>query len=111
VPVNVASAALITAGAGMTAVSATDMGHNLTHMAEDANNAGSSKGGTDRGPTVDEVLKGKKGSITRAPLPKGSPSWSEVRDLPLSEIEQRARANDSVYKTILKLLTDTRFDK
>jgi hypothetical protein len=44
VPVNVASAALITAGAGLAGVSATDMGHNLTHMAQDANNAESSVG-------------------------------------------------------------------
>ena len=58
VPVNVASAALITAGAGMAAVSATDMGHNLTHMAQDANNAGSSgsQGGGGAPKSVDGVL-------------------------------------------------------
>ncbi|HWG73118.1 MAG TPA: hypothetical protein VG184_03575 [Acidimicrobiales bacterium] len=54
VPVNVASAALITAGAGMAAVSAADMGHNLAHMAQDADNAersgpGDSPSGPDYG--------------------------------------------------------------
>ena len=62
-------------------------------------------------PTVSEVLKDKKGSITRAPLPEGSPSWSEIGDMKLSEIRSGARANKPGYKTILKLLTDKRFNK
>jgi RHS repeat-associated protein len=61
--------------------------------------------------TVADVLEGKKGSITRAPLPKGSPSWDEIRNLPFSEIVRRARANETGFKTILKLLRSKRFDK
>lgn len=61
--------------------------------------------------TVSDVLKGKVGSITRAPLPRGSPSWSEVGNMTMSEVRAAARANQPGFKTILKLLTDSRFNK
>ena len=60
---------------------------------------------------VREILRGKKGSIRQAPLPKGLPSWEEVLDLPLSEIERRANADETGYRTIRKLLKDKRFDR
>ena len=65
----------------------------------------------DDSPTVGEVLKGKKGSVTNAPLPDGSPSWDDVRGKTMDEIERGARANQPGYKTIKKLLTDKRFNK
>ena len=60
---------------------------------------------------VSEVLKGKLGSITRAPLPRGSPSWSEVGTMTMNDVRAAARANQPGFRTILKLLTDSRFNK
>lgn len=68
-------------------------------------------GGSDSEQTVDEVLKGKVGSITRAPLPAGSPSWDELRSMTMSEIEKGAKTNLPGYRTILKLLTNSRYNK
>ena len=62
-------------------------------------------------PTIAEILKGKLGSIQRAPLPSGSPSWSDITSMTLSEIRAGAQANLPGYRTILKLLTDSRFNK
>lgn len=64
---------------------------------------------TDR--RVSEVLRRKRGAIRQAPLPPGSPSWDDVLDLRLSEIERRANANEPGYRTIRKLLSDKRFDR
>ena len=61
--------------------------------------------------SVNDVLQGKLGSITRVELPPGSPSWDEVRDLTMNDVVQRARQNLTGYKTILKLLTNSRFNK
>lgn len=61
--------------------------------------------------TVGNALKGKKGSIKNAPLPAGAPSWGEIKDLPLAEIDRRAKAGKPGYKAIKKLLTDKRFNK
>jgi RHS repeat-associated protein len=61
--------------------------------------------------TVREVLKRKKGSIMQAPLPKGSPSWKEIMNMTMEEIEKAAKAGKEGFKTIKKLLTDSRFDK
>ena len=55
-------------------------------------------------PTVAEILERKKASIKDAPLPKGSPSWEDLSEERMSEI-------DTGYKTIRKLLSDRRFDK
>jgi len=60
---------------------------------------------------VSDVLKGKLGSITRAPLPRGSPSWSDIGNMTMNEVRAAARANQPGFKTILKLLTDSRFNK
>ena len=62
-------------------------------------------------PSVRDVLQGKLGSIRRAPLPSGSPSWDDISEMTMSEIRAAAKANQPGYKTILKLLTDSRFDK
>jgi hypothetical protein len=67
-----------------------------------------SAGGNEK---VSDVLKGKAGSIMRAPLPRGSPSWSEVGNMTMSEVRAAARANQPGFRTILKLLTDGRFNK
>jgi hypothetical protein len=62
-------------------------------------------------PTIDEILKGKLGSIQRAPLPSGSPSWTDITNMTLSEIRAGAQENLPGYRTILKLLSDSRFNK
>ena len=67
-----------------------------------------SAGGNEK---VSDVLRGKTGSIMRAPLPRGSPSWSEVGNMTMSEVRAAARANQPGFRTILKLLTDGRFNK
>lgn len=61
--------------------------------------------------TIAEILEGKLGSIQRAPLPPGSPSWSDITNMTLSEIRAGAEENLPGYRTILKLLTDSRFNK
>lgn len=58
--------------------------------------------------TVAEVLERKKASIKDARLPTGSPSWEDIRDLPINEIDRRAKRNVPGYKTIRKLLSDRR---
>jgi hypothetical protein len=60
---------------------------------------------------VSEVFKTKLGSIMRAPLPSGSPSWSDIGDITMDEVRAAARANQPGFKTILKLLTDSRFNR
>jgi hypothetical protein len=62
-------------------------------------------------PRIAEILKGKLGSIQRAPLPSGSPGWSDITNMTLSEIRAGAQENLPGYRTILKLLTDSRFNK
>ena len=62
-------------------------------------------------PTVGKALAGKKGSIKQATLPPGSPGWADLLDLPMSEIERRADANEPGYRTVRKLLKDKRFDR
>ena len=68
-------------------------------------------GGGEEEPEIKEVLKGKLGSIQRAPLPKGAPSWDEVRSMTISDIREGAQRNLPGYKELLKLLTDRRFNK
>ncbi|HSI35424.1 MAG: hypothetical protein ACAI43_25815 [Phycisphaerae bacterium] len=63
------------------------------------------------GMTVSEVLRQKKASIRTAPLPPGSPSWSELEPMRWEAIESGARQNLPGYKTVRKLLTDQRFDR
>ncbi|HYT95633.1 MAG TPA: hypothetical protein VEL76_43340 [Gemmataceae bacterium] len=63
------------------------------------------------GKTVAEILKGKKGSLKQAPLPKGSPSWDEILPLTWEEIDTRAKRRERGYKTIRKLLSDPEYNK
>lgn len=63
------------------------------------------------GKTVQQILKGKKGSITNAPLPPGSPSWENIRGLKWGVVVARASGGQAGYRKIKKLLTDARFDK
>jgi hypothetical protein len=62
-------------------------------------------------PTVGEILKRKKGSILRAPLPPGSPDWDDIRTERMSDVASKASQNVPGYKAIRKLLSDRRFDK
>jgi hypothetical protein len=62
-------------------------------------------------PKVSEVLRGKKGSIQRAPLDSGSPSWNDIRDMTMAEVRAAANANVPGFKTMYKLLNDRRFNK
>ncbi len=61
--------------------------------------------------TVSDVLEGKLGSITRAPLPPGSPAWADIQGMSIADIRAAAKGNEPGFKTILKLLTDNRFNK
>ena len=61
--------------------------------------------------TVGEVLKGKRGSIKQAPLPPGSPSWDDILDKPMNEIEDGAKRNLPGYREIRKLLRMKDYDK
>jgi RHS repeat-associated protein len=61
--------------------------------------------------TVSDVLEGKLNSITRAPRPPGSPAWADIQDMSIADVRAAAKANEPGFKTILKLLTDNRFNK
>jgi hypothetical protein len=60
---------------------------------------------------VGDVLRTKKRSVTSAPLPRGSPPWSELVTMTWEQVEEGARQNLLGYKTVRKLLTDQRFDR
>ncbi|HEY4940045.1 MAG TPA: hypothetical protein VII56_01350 [Rhizomicrobium sp.] len=60
---------------------------------------------------VKTVLERKKGLIRKAPLPRGSPSWSNLQHETMGDIERKARENVVGYRTVKKLLTDRRFEK
>jgi hypothetical protein len=68
------------------------------------------KGGSSD-PIVAQILRRKKASIRAAPLPPGAPSWDEIQNERMSEIDRKARHNVPGYKTIKKLLSDRRFDR
>jgi hypothetical protein len=61
--------------------------------------------------TVAEVLRRKKASIKDAALPAGSPSWNDIQNERMSEVDRKARRNVPGYKTIKELLSDRRFDR
>jgi hypothetical protein len=63
------------------------------------------------GKTVAEILKGKRGSIKKAPLQKGSPSWDDILHLTWEEVEERAARRERGFRTFKKLLKQKRFDK
>jgi hypothetical protein len=75
----------------------------------EANDGEGENGGDNR--TVEEVLKSKKGSIKKAPLPPGSPSWEEIQGLTMEEVARNARNNVTGFKTIRKLLTSNKYNK
>jgi len=60
---------------------------------------------------VSDILKDKKASIKNAPLEQGAPGWDEIQTLTWQEIEEGARQGKPGYRTIRKLLTDSRFNK
>jgi RHS repeat-associated protein len=61
--------------------------------------------------TVSDVLAGKVGKITRAPLPPGSPAWADIQDMSIADVRAAAKANEPGFKMIYKLLNDNRFNK
>ncbi len=63
------------------------------------------------GMTGEEILRLKKGCVKNAPLPRGSPDWSDIERMMWEEIEAEASDNNIGFKVIRKLLTDQRFDK
>ncbi len=63
------------------------------------------------GKTVAEILRGKRGTIKDAPLPKGSPSWDDILHLTWEEVEERATRRERGFGTFRELLTNKRFDK
>ena len=60
---------------------------------------------------IGDILKGKRGSIKNAALPQGSPTWDEIQDLTWEEVEDGARQGKIGFRTIKKLLSNSRFDK
>lgn len=60
---------------------------------------------------VREILKRKKGSIKNAPLEEGSPSWDEILDKTLAEVEQEAKKGTIGYYTIKKLLKKKEYNR
>jgi hypothetical protein len=66
---------------------------------------------TDPGTKISDILKSKKASIKTARLEPGSPSWDEVQGLIWGDIEEGAKQGKPGYRTIRKLLTDSRFNK
>jgi hypothetical protein len=63
------------------------------------------------GMTVAAILKGKLGSIKRAPLPPQTPSWETILAMKWEEIVEHASKNRPGFKVFKKLLKDARFDK
>lgn len=63
------------------------------------------------GKTVAEILRTKRGNITKAPLDRGSPGWDDIMHLTWEEIEDRQRRREPGFQTFHKLLRDKRFDK
>jgi hypothetical protein len=63
------------------------------------------------GRKVSDILKRKKASIKRAPLPSGSPEWDTFMQMTWEQVEEGARTNRPGFKVVRKLLTDKRFDK
>ena len=60
---------------------------------------------------VAEILRLKRGGITKAPLPDAAPSWDALGEMKWEELEDCANANLPGFRTIRKLLSDRRFDK
>ena len=60
---------------------------------------------------ISELLKQKKASIKNAPLESGAPSWAEIQTMIWEEIELGAQQGKPGYRTIRKLLTDSRFNR
>lgn len=60
---------------------------------------------------IREVLLLKKASVRSAPLPVGSPAWEEILEMSWETLETAAKENRPGFKTIRKLLSDSRFDR
>ncbi len=63
------------------------------------------------GKSVSEILAEKRAGIKNAPLEDGSPSWKEFAEMTWEDIVSGARARKPGFRTVRKLLTDSRFDK
>lgn len=101
--------------AASTAHTETDWAYNLTVAETHTYYVGNSRvlvhnstNACDLTATVDKVLSTRKSSILRAPLPKGTPGWNELRPRTMGEIKA-ASHSDRGMKTVWKLLNDKRF--
>jgi hypothetical protein len=63
------------------------------------------------GKKVRDILRAKKAGVRTAPLPSGSPDWTEFEAMTWEDIEVGAAENRPGFKTVRKLLTDRRFDR
>jgi RHS repeat-associated protein len=48
--------------------------------------------------TVADALKGKVGSITRAPLPPGSPAWADIQEMSIADVRAAAKRESLATK-------------
>jgi hypothetical protein len=64
-----------------------------------------------RGKTVAEILRSKKASVKKAPLPEGSPSWESILEFTWEEVQKKAKRRVRGFKTIRKLLSDPEYNK
>ena len=63
------------------------------------------------GKTVAEILRGKKASICKAPLPAGSPTWDQILNTTWKVVVQKAKERQPGFATIKKLLGNKEYDK
>jgi hypothetical protein len=63
------------------------------------------------GMRVRDILRLKKASVRLAPLPEGAPAWREVELMTWEDVDLAARRNQPGFRTIRKLLSDSRFDR
>jgi hypothetical protein len=63
------------------------------------------------GMTVRDILKRKKAGVLNAPLPVGAPSWADIAEMTWEEIDEAAMSDRPGFRTIRKLLSDSRFDR
>ena len=60
---------------------------------------------------VREILRLKRAGIRTAPLPLGTPAWSELLEWTWEEVDEAASRGEVGMRTIRKLLSDSRFDR
>jgi len=61
--------------------------------------------------TIAQILRRKLGSIKKAPLADGSPSWDDILRMTWADFLEAKARGETGFKTFHKLLTNKRFDK